>query len=200
MRRTLGLVLLLPWVGASAYAEETPTKRAKALFERGVEASKDDRWDDALDLFQQSDAIIRRPSTTFNIGTTLHHLGRFDEAIEALEVYLRISNPVADIELRQEAIRKIQDAHEQIDQGRSKPELASTPPDPPSEPAPLIAPPKAPATVPASEPPFYASPVVWIIAGVVIIGGAIALGAALNAHERDPYPGTAGVVLKGLRE
>jgi tetratricopeptide (TPR) repeat protein len=46
---------------------------------------------------------------------------------------------------------------------------------------------------------IFSSPVFWIVAGVVVVGAAVAAGVAIGSSgERDPYAGTSGTVLKGL--
>lgn len=72
--------------------------RARALFEQGVALSSQERWAEALEAFEQSRAIVERPSTVFNIATALQRLGRAREAIAAAEVYLTLAHPRRDAE------------------------------------------------------------------------------------------------------
>jgi hypothetical protein len=77
-------------------------------------------------------------------------------------------------------------------------ELAAVPP-----PAPIAAapPPIAVAPLPEPEESIAESATFWVLLGVgiAVIGGAIAIGVAVGTHEAEPYPGTLGQVLEGLR-
>lgn len=69
---------------------------ARSAFEQGVAMSQQERWGEALDAFRRSFALVPRPSTAFNMASTLVRLGRHVEAIEAYESYLRIADPTTE--------------------------------------------------------------------------------------------------------
>lgn len=77
--------------------------RARELFEQGVALSAEERWSEALERFRASRALSVRPSTVYNIATTLQRLGRAVEAIDAVREYLEISDPVAHASQRAQA-------------------------------------------------------------------------------------------------
>jgi tetratricopeptide (TPR) repeat protein len=83
-----------------AEAQDDTNTRARALFERGVAMSADERWAEALAAFEESRALVERPSTLFNIATALQRLGRARDAIHVAENYLAISNARRDAEQR----------------------------------------------------------------------------------------------------
>jgi len=97
--------LTTPDPGVAAPVAEAPssddaTARARALFEQGVAFSRTERWAEALEAFQQSAALIERPSTLLNIATALQRLGRPIECVVAVERYLAISDVSADADAR----------------------------------------------------------------------------------------------------
>lgn len=89
---------------ADAPADADPNAaRARELFQEGVAFSRSERWAEALASFQQSLALVERPSTVLNIATALQRLGRARECVAAVDRYLVISDPVADAESRARA-------------------------------------------------------------------------------------------------
>ena len=52
---------------------------------------------------------------------------------------------------------------------------------------------------PPPEPALLEQPWLWIVAGVIVVGAGVGIGVALASGTEDPYPGTTGVVLQGLR-
>lgn len=98
----LGLSLWwLPVVGAHAQTEDV-RERAKALFEKGLEASDSERWAEAADLFTRSRTLLSRPSTVFNLVGALYRLGRYRESLAAARDYLAMSDPLLDAAKRKE--------------------------------------------------------------------------------------------------
>jgi len=103
---------LLVWVGLSivaSFALASPvhaqggTAEARTLFEQGRALATDERWVEALDVFQRSRAIVERPGTVFNIAAVLMRLGRARETIETVDRFLAISNPRRDAAMRHSA-------------------------------------------------------------------------------------------------
>jgi len=66
----------------------------------------------------------------------------------------------------------------------------------PKAPVALVAPPIAPVVAPREEEDggLLSSPVFWIVTGVVVVGGGVALALALSSGTADPNGGTLGVV------
>lgn len=74
---------------ARAQDEEAEARR---LFEDGVAFAKEESWSEALARFEASRALVERPSTLFNIGTTLMRLQRPTAAVGAFERFLALSD------------------------------------------------------------------------------------------------------------
>jgi tetratricopeptide (TPR) repeat protein len=182
--------ILVSIMGRAAFASDD--ERARALFEEGVRAASEERWEDALQAFRASRDLAPRASTEFNIGSTLLKLGRHEEAIRSLEAYLATPDARSDVTLRAEAERMIAEA-------RALMVPPPQPPPPPATPHPLLEPPRQ-VPPPAESPEQEASFVPWIIVGaaVAVVGAAIGIGFAVNAGERAPYGGTADTVLMAL--
>lgn len=81
---------------ASAVAVDPRASEARGAFERGVALSQEERWGEALEEFRRSMELVERPSTAFNMATTLVRLGRHVEAVRAFERYVQLADPVAD--------------------------------------------------------------------------------------------------------
>jgi len=83
---------LAPSVHAQARATRAQEAEARALFEEGRGHAEGERWTEALDAFQRSRAVIERPTTIFNIATTLIRLGRAQEALAAIADLERVAD------------------------------------------------------------------------------------------------------------
>lgn len=61
---------------------------ARRLFEAGREAYVDEKYQDALNYFQQSHELSGRPQLLFNVGQAADRLGQSERAAEAFRGYL----------------------------------------------------------------------------------------------------------------
>jgi hypothetical protein len=102
------------WTVPRAHAqEETPTEEvdptaeARALFERGIALTNEERWGEALEYFRRSRAQVDRPSTAFNMAVALLHLGRPTEGLSTLDEYLRASEDDPREVARREEAREL---------------------------------------------------------------------------------------------
>jgi hypothetical protein len=86
MRALCVVCLLVCASGARAQEEE-----ARALFQGGVRAAAAERWDEAIDQFQRSLALVERPGTIYNLAVALDRAGRAREAVTALDGYFQIA-------------------------------------------------------------------------------------------------------------
>jgi len=85
---------------------------ARALFEAGRVAFDEGRFENALEYFQRSYELSRRPQLLYNIGSAADRLRRDREALEAFEAFLEAvpSSPNrAHVEGRIRVLRQAQD-------------------------------------------------------------------------------------------
>ena len=74
-------------------AQRAQDAEARALFEEGRGHAEAERWIEALDAFRRSRAVSERPTTIFNIATTLIRLGRAQEALATIAELERVADP-----------------------------------------------------------------------------------------------------------
>ena len=206
------LVLLSPPFVENARAERDTDNalKAKILFRRGVKAADAENWEVALEYFLKSRTVAARPSTIFNIGTTLLRLERFDEAAGAFEDYLAATERERGDVLRAQARRLIDEARRRAEEKKIvfvlddliediPPQTEQpAPPEPIRELELAAAPvPSIRDVVPASSPPAVddSSIVIVALAGATVIAFALAVFFAAGSSELDPYGGTTGVTL-----
>lgn len=91
----LSASLLIPGAWAPVARAQDQSEAARALFEQGVEASQDERWAEAVELFRRSRAILERPSGVFNTAVALQRMGRVREALIDVERYLEMTTAAA---------------------------------------------------------------------------------------------------------
>lgn len=85
-----GTALAVP---TEAYAQNKTEKaatdqRARELFQKGDVAYSEGRYEEALASFQEAYDLSGRSQLLFNISNALERLGRYQEAVDALEKYL----------------------------------------------------------------------------------------------------------------
>ncbi len=118
--RLLHLLAALSWVVAAPAAASEPERegeaapqgeaapepeadreaQARALFERGLEYSRQERWGEALEYFRRSRARLDRASSAFNMAVAQLRLGRPSGALRSLDDYLRLADPTDEREAR----------------------------------------------------------------------------------------------------
>ncbi len=167
----------------SAHAQAQPKldkaaadQRAKDLFGKGDSAYAEGRYEEALASFQEAYTLSGRPQLLFNVSNALERLGRYGDAVDALEKYLAsgkakdrdvVQKRLANLKKRVEDQKKETDrlAREEeerrakADAERKKPDSEPTGQPPPAAPAP----PDKPAPV---------VPIILLVAG----GAALATG------------------------
>ncbi|MDQ3034322.1 MAG: PEGA domain-containing protein, partial [Myxococcota bacterium] len=79
-----------------ASAQEDASSRARARFEEGIALADRGAYEEAIERFRQSIALVERPSTVFNLGVALRELRRDAEAIAAFERFLEIADASID--------------------------------------------------------------------------------------------------------
>ncbi len=158
----LGIAASTP--SARAQAGPKPDKaaneqRAKDLFAKGDTAYAEGRYEEALAAFQDAYTLSGRPQLLFNVSNALERLGRYADAVDALERYLAsgkakdrevVQKRLANLKKRVEEQKKETDrlAKEEeerrakADAERKKPDGDSPPPPaappPPDRPTPVV--------------------------------------------------------------
>lgn len=177
----IGLALLAtPAVAAPAAPEKAAADiRARELFGKGDTAYAEGRYEEAHAAFVEAYELSGRPQLLFNISNTLERLGKYEEAVEALEKYLA-SGKVKDQEVVRKRLANLRkrvdeqkkaETHAREDEQRRRatetpaaPVVAAPPPTPSPSPAN--------AAEPSSEKPTPVLPIVLLATG----GAALATG------------------------
>jgi tetratricopeptide (TPR) repeat protein len=169
---TAGAMLaMLALLGSEVRAQ---SREVVELFERGLEAYRAGRYEEAVTLFSDAHAIEPVADLTYNRARALENLGRAGDAADAYELYLEENPTVPDrpgIERRIEALRARALEAQRLEQRASH--VAE------------VAPPQ---TEERSSGP---GPWPWIVggSGVVVAGaGGVLAGLARAAHDRAASP------------
>jgi hypothetical protein len=108
-RLAFGLALAISVAGsdlARAQPREphpTDLRQARALFDQGMELTRQERWAEALERFRRSRDLVERPSTVYNMATVFARLGRVREALVAVRDLRRIADASRDASLLDDA-------------------------------------------------------------------------------------------------
>lgn len=110
----LALALVLA-IGSSA-AAQSPSEAALArqAFRDGVVASRQERWSDAVELFQRSFELSPRPLTMMNLAGALAQTDRLVEAAEAYRSFLTMSRTGTAARLSDEAEAQLRELEGRI--------------------------------------------------------------------------------------
>ena len=171
-------------IARHADAAPTPSQEelARSHFVAGEEEYARGRWKEALHEFQLGYALSPRPEFLINFAQVWRRLGDYDAATRECQRYLATAPPPA---LAAQAERLL---------GQIKEEQAKAPPPPKPIARPTVT--TAPAIVVAQPPPpppkhksrAWIAPVV--VAGVLVVGGAVALGVIFGTPARDTFKPT----------
>lgn len=161
-------------VGRAQYSE------ARALYEAGVAAFEDGRYQDALERWESAYSRDPRPQLLFNLGTAAERLARFEDARAYYRLYLEQAPDAPNItEVRSRLARL--DAQIASTERRNTPEIA----DEPVRALPVAE--ETPAEVDASTESSAASPVGPVVTmslgGGLLIAGAVMAAVAQSRHS-----------------
>ena len=104
-------------------------QRARELFQKGDTAYAEGRYEEALAAFQEAYDLSGRPQLLFNVSNALERLGRYEEAVDALEKYLAsgkardrdvVQKRLANLKKRVEEQRKEQEQKAKEEQEREE--------------------------------------------------------------------------------
>ncbi|CAN5711996.1 hypothetical protein BH11MYX4_BH11MYX4_08130 [soil metagenome] len=151
--------------GAAAQTAVKPDKaandqRAKELFAKGDGAYAEGRYEEALAAFQEAFTLSGRPQLLFNVSNALERLGRYADAVDALERYLAsgkakdrevVQKRLANLKKRVEEQKKEQERvakEEEEKRAKTDAERKKSEGDaPPAPPPAVVAPPDRPTPV-----------------------------------------------------
>jgi len=110
MTRTLAVALFVLGAALSTAHAQSASEQALARdqFREGVAASRDQRWNDAVDAFQRSLELAPRAMTMMNLAGALAQVGRLVEASEAYRMFLSEAQSGAAARVRGEAESQLQ--------------------------------------------------------------------------------------------
>ena len=110
----MGRLILVLWlcvcVPRVAFAADEPDaeteERARALFVEGTRLYESGRYEEAVEAFRIAHTLSGRPLLLFNMASALERVGRWDEALEALETYMKTA-PLDELESLDSRIQQI---------------------------------------------------------------------------------------------
>ena len=155
----------------AAAPNEARDQEARALYQAGVVAFEDGRFEDALGYFERSHELSGRPELLYNIGTSADRLRRNAQALEAFRAYL---DALPDAENRRSVERRI----EVLEEATARGETAHVP-TPEEAAAGALGGPgggEAPAGATATDVPAPRRTGLWVglgVAGAAIVAGVV---------------------------
>jgi len=183
-----GFVFIAVLCGASgsSFAQD-----GKKEYEQAFALFEAEEYDAALPFFEKAYELSnRRPSTILGLAQCERALKLYDKAILHFEEFLRTKPEKEQAERVQETLRLTRI----IVQSQKKIEPTEAPPAPPAattRPASV----ESVNKVEAEEPSVWGKPWLWVVIGVVVVGGAAGTAFALTG-EGEPYPGNTGITLR----
>ncbi|MBI2373120.1 MAG: tetratricopeptide repeat protein [Deltaproteobacteria bacterium] len=200
MSRLLAMAAVISVASVNANAQETPleTPQGRDEFLRANRFFEAAEYEAALPLYRDAYRLSgRRPSTIRGLAQCERALKHYDDAIVHFEEYLATHpEDAAEVHETVKLLREIRDAQssgstDPVGGPRAQPTpLVTSPPQPEPTSAPAVV-----AQVPPDpETPLLASPLFWVIAGVAVVGGVLAVSLSMSG-DSEPSGGTTGVVL-----
>ncbi|HEY2747862.1 MAG TPA: tetratricopeptide repeat protein [Polyangia bacterium] len=189
MRRSLSVVFAVIMLVCAASRADEPD--AKTLYERGKTMFALGRFADAADLFERAFEKKPDPAMLFNAAQAHRLAGNKKKALILYQNYARLYGEQSnndEVERRISELRIAIGADEAAHPTPAPPEPTATteaPPAPTVAPV-VVAPP--PTTTVVREAPRKRRAWVWgvVAGGVVVVGGAIALGIVLGSSHQAP--------------
>lgn len=167
--------------------------RARELFQKGDAAYAEGRYEEALAAFQEAYDLSGRPQLLFNVSNALERLGRYADAVEALDKYLAsgkakdreiVQKRLANLKRRVEEQKKAEERAREDEEKkraaeRESAEQAPRPPDKSEAAQPGTSP------APASEKPTRVLPIALLGAGGAALATAGVFGALTLSARSD---------------
>jgi len=87
------LAFVFPTVGAAQEASPSEMAAARDLFTEGIEAARDERWEEARGLFERSYRVVPRASTLLNLAGAQAETGQLVQAAESYRRFVASAGP-----------------------------------------------------------------------------------------------------------
>ena len=190
VRMSFVLVALL-LCGATAFAEED----AKSLFTRGRTQYALGHFKEAAELFERAFELKQDPAILYNAAQAHRLAGDKKPALVLYQNYLRLFGEMENHEEVERRIVELKAAIEAEQKANTNPptgllgdKTEAPPPAVTPTPTEPTAAPAAVVTQPAPEKPRPRRAWIWgvVAGGVVLVGGAIALGVVFGTTHKDP--------------
>jgi tetratricopeptide (TPR) repeat protein len=159
--------LALGWSASATATPKSPERaaadvRARELFQKGDAAYAEGRYEEAHQFFLEAYDLSGRPQLLYNVSNALERLGRYAEAIEALEKYLAsgkardpeiVQKRLANLKKRVEEQKKAEERARE-EEKKHPPEEKPEPPQPAKVEQPTPTPPPPPESKPTPVAPI----------------------------------------------
>jgi tetratricopeptide (TPR) repeat protein len=201
--RVLACALLLAAAMPARADVETREAHARVLFDQGKEAFDRGEYQSAYDAFKQAYLLSQAPALLYNIATTLHRLERPHDAAETLRAYLRLRPDDPDAAAINARIESLEGAQKLLDAERKAHEEAAAAAAAAAEAqrkreeamrAAVAPQPPAPAPPPRWTRKKTLAVVIGAVAGALVVGGVIGIGAGLSSRGEPLDRGDIGPV------
>jgi tetratricopeptide (TPR) repeat protein len=193
----LGAALVVVLSCTLAFGDARQEQAARDAFAAGKTAYEGADYQTAYDKFKESFQLSHEPALLYNIASALQGLKRPHEAAEALRSFLRLQPNDADRLKIEQRIATLEEEQRMIDLERHKQEALAE--EERRKSAPIVTPPppevrtviiQQPAPGPTEADRRHRRKVLAVsltIGGVVLVGGAVALGLILTQTKTEPY-------------
>lgn len=181
-------------VPGAVRAAPSPTQEelARSHFVAGEQEYSLGRWREALREFEAGYALSPRPEFLINFAQVHRKLGEYDAAARECRQYLATAPPSQLATQAQRLLEQIEGERAHSPSKQGTPAVASPANSPPATPPPAAAV-NAPVLV-AAPPPAPKKRRAWIapvvVAGVVVVAGAVTLGLVLGLPPHDTFKAT----------
>lgn len=189
MHRMWFVFVALIFFSASAFADED----ARSLFTRGRTQYALGHFKEAAELFEKAFELKQDPAILYNAAQAHRLAGDKKQALVLYQNYVRLFGEMENHEEVERRIVELKAAIEAEQKANTNPPTGllgdkTEAPPPAVTPAPTEPTPAAVVTQPAPEKPRPRRAWIWgvVAGGVVLVGGAIALGVVFGTTHKDP--------------
>lgn len=185
--------LALGWSASAIAGPKSPERaaadvRARELFQKGDAAYAEGRYEEAHQFFLEAYDLSGRPQLLYNVSNALERLGRYAEAVEALEKYLA-SGKAHDPEIVQKRLanlkKRVEEQKKAEERAREEEEKKRAPEEKPEPPPPTEVEQPTPTPAPPESKPTPVVPIVLLGAGGAALATAGVFGVLTLSARGD---------------